>query len=273
MIPAAGGKIAPAGFNVRCPSCGRWPYLGINTRLLYANAWCCGYFPLARALARLSGRSESDLKTLIGDAGKGREEKVEHTGTLQLPYDLQPLTPLSQQYLRKRGFDPDLLGKLWGLQTVGMLGGRIKHRVFIPIHYRGRIVSWTTRNVTNQEPRYVSARDGESNIPIEDLLYGIDYVRHVAIIVEGPADCWRIGPGATALLGLRVSNRQLAQLAAIPLRVLALDAEPEAQHRAAQLAALLSPLPGKTLIVRLETGKDAGSAHQEEIDELRRRFL
>lgn len=273
MIPAAGGKIAPAGFNCRCPSCGRWPYYGINIKYLYGTSWCCGHCSLPKALSVLSGRSYAECKTLIGDVPGRLTEKVEHTGTLQLPMGLGPLNPLQENYLRKRGFDPKTLSDVWGVQGIGMLGGRLKWRIFFPIHLHGRVVSWTTRNITDQEPRYVSARDCESAVPIGDLLYGIDFVRHAAIIVEGCPDTIRIGPGATALLGTRVSNRQLERLAEIPVRVLALDNDEPGQARASTLAKLLSPLPGRTVIARWESAKDAASADPSEIQELRRRYL
>ena len=261
--------------NTRCPKCGRWPYYGINEQYLFGTAWCCGYQPLTQALAVLSGKSESEIKTLIGDLPHQRKaEKEQHTGTLELPYGLEDkLSPLHRDYLSKRKLDPDVCEKLWGLRTIGMLGGRLKFRIFIPVHQRGQVVAWTTRNVTNQEPRYVSARPDQCAVPIEDTLFGIDYVRHCAVIVEGPMDVMRIGPGAVALLGTRVSARQLNALALIPLCVFCLDRDRPGETAAQKLAALLSPLPNKTLIARLESANDPGGASQDEIDELRRRFL
>jgi len=151
---------------------------------------------------------------------------------------------------------------------------RLRRRLLIPISFRDKVVSWTTRAVDeDRTPRYISAKDEESLIPISDLIYGIDYVRHTAIIVEGPIDVWTIGPGAVALLGQRVSPSQLRQLAEIPNRVVCFDSEPMAQKRARQLARDLAPFPGTTQVVVLESGKDANSADKEEVLTLRRRFL
>jgi DNA primase len=254
--------------------CGRYPYLGINLSKLYATAWCCGYIPLPRVLSELTGVSQAECKTLIGEQTRlWQPEREKHKGVLQLPTGLCKLLPTQWNYLRSRGFDPVELERLWGVKGIGGLGGSLAWRIFIPVHLHGEIVSWTTRRITNVEPRYLSAAANQSAVPIQNLLYGQDYVRHAMVIVEGPVDCWRIGPGAVALLGLRTTARQIQAMAEIPLRVFAFDAEPEAQRRAEALARALSVFPGKSVIVRLESGKDAASCDPREIQELRKRFL
>jgi hypothetical protein len=51
------------------------------------------------------------------------------------------------------------------------------------------------------------------------------------------------------------------------------DGEPEAQARARTLARTLSLYPGVTWNVKLESGEDPATADQEEIKELRKKFL
>lgn len=269
------GKNRPGWINVRCIGCGRYPYLGINEQRLYATAWCCGYFPLARVLQELTGASAEAVRLLIGEAPVSFVPKSKQTGTLKPPAGLEDELPTPQRaYLRSRGFNPDELVKLWGLRGTSAISSRIAPwSVYIPVHQNGVVTSWTSRRITNHEPRYVSARDNESAVPISELLYGADYVHHAAILCEGPADVWRIGPGSVALLGLRVSPGQLARLAQYPIRVIAFDNEEPAQVRARKLMRELAPLGGKTVNVTLNSAKDAGEAPRHEIAELRRRFL
>jgi DNA primase len=173
--------------------------------------------------------------------------------------------------MKGRGFDPDEIVKLWGLQALG-LSGFLSWRIFIPIVYHGRMVSWTTRTIGDQEPRYISARPDQELVSIKQSLLGEDYVRDVVIVVEGPFDAMRVGPGAVALFGNAVSPAQIKKLSQIPTRVICLDNETEAQRRACKLCSLLEPFPGRTINVVLDA-KDPGSASEHEIQLLRRSFL
>jgi len=63
-----------------------------------------------------------------------------------------------------------------------------------PSDYKGRIVSWTTRSISNQGKRYINASEREESVSMKTLLYNEDYARHCVIVTEGPGDVWRIGP-------------------------------------------------------------------------------
>lgn len=269
------GKNTSGRINVRCPQCDRFPYYGIHVTKLFGNCWQCGYVNLHKALSELSRLPLSTVRELIGEPSSESLLKELHTGTLKLPSDVHDwdLDHTARQYLASRGFDPDQLKNLWGLRSIGLLGGRLSWRIFIPVHLNGRIVSWTTRKTNNTEPRYVSAANSDSAVPIEQALYGIDYVRGSCIVVEGPADAWRIGPGAVALLGLRVHNAQLNQLARLASCVICFDAEEAAQVRARKLLRDLSVLGVRVTNIVLESGSDPGSASEGEIKQLRDRFL
>jgi DNA primase len=123
--------------------------------------------------------------------------------------------------------------------------------------------------------RYVSAKPAEEAMPIKSTLYGWDYVRHAAIVVEGPTDAWRIGPGAVATLGTSYSKAQVLLLTNLPVRVVCFDRDNEAQRRAKRLCCELAVFPGRTVNVCLEShlaASDPGGL-REEVNELRQRFL
>ncbi len=102
----------------------------------------------------------------------------------------------------------------------------------------------------------------------KDLLYGADFASHTIIVVEGPTDVWRIGPGAVGVMGLQYSQKQVALIADYPTRFICFDDEPSAQRRAFKLASELREFPGQTSILAV-TSSDPGSASDEQISELR----
>jgi len=109
-------------------------------------------------------------------------------------------------------------------------------------------------------------------VALKSVLYGVDYIRHAAVVVEGPADAWRVGPGAVATFGVVVTPDQLARLARFPVRVVCFDSDPPGRARAAKLVSALAPFPGKTYDVVLDA-EDPGSATPKEIKKLRALFL
>jgi hypothetical protein len=100
------------------------------------------------------------------------------------------------------------------------------------------------------------------------LLFGNQYIRDTAIVVEGPLDAIRVGRGAVATFGLAVTQFQLAEIARIWKRVIVFDSSPQAQARAKVLAEQLAVFPGETVRIELDAD-DPGSASEQEIRKLR----
>jgi hypothetical protein len=195
-----------------------------------------------------------------------------HTGKLQLPRGLVDLMPQHIKYLEGRGFNVNKLKKLWDVQAIGMCG-ELRWRVFIPIKYQGKTVSWTTRSIrADATLRYWSASSDQESVPHKSLLYGEDYCRHSVIVHEGAIDAWSVGPGATATCGIGYSQAQLIKIAKYPRRTICFDNEPAAQKRARELCNILEALPGQTNNVQLDA-KDANTASRRELRLLRKHFL
>lgn len=270
------GKNREGWANLKCMYCGRDPYLGINIGTLGCSCWSCGRHSIVDVLARLTGMSLSEAITIT--RGLPRTETIvrKERGKLVLPDDLGPLLPAHKKYLKGRGFDPDQLVQLWDLKGIGRLGGRLAWRIFIPVHVDGEIVTWTTRRMTDDEPRYHSASPAQSTIPIDETLLGIDYCRNSILCVEGPFDCFALGPGSTCAFGLRYSARQKETISGFPLRSFLFDAgveETAAQRRAKQLCNQLAILPGTTQRIVLDSGNDPASCSKQELEEIRKMFL
>ena len=266
--------------GVNCPWCGHGSidgfHLGINLINNYAVCWRCGYHRMGDVLAELLRISLPEALNLLGTAeraGGSPEKAVRPPGRVKLPQGLQRLRRSHRAYLVERGFDPAEIVRLWGVQGIS-INARLSWRLFIPIHQRGEIVSWTTRSIGGYNTeRYISASPDEESVPHRDILYGADYARHSVVVCEGPTDVWRIGPGAVATLGLGYSRWQLLAIAEYPVRAICFDREPAATKRAKKLAGELTAFPGLTTVIELQTGDDAADADAGEVAEIRAEFL
>lgn len=285
ILQEAGWSIAPSNHHHRrdgweqfdCPFCSRPNkfHAGFNLQKNYVNCYVCGHHSTWSTLREIYGgqlpQPIYDWLKLAKEAGPLQNQKTDRPkGKLVLPKNITQLTPAHRKYLSDRGLNPDECAELWNAGAISMSSETgMAWRVFIPFYSDRRLVSWLSRSIQKTNPiRYKAAAENQEEEPHKQLLYGVDYVQHAMIICEGPMDVWRIGPGAVALCGLTIHERQLARMAAAPLRVVCFDSQPAAQRRAARLCRDLAPFDGRTLNVQL-TAKDPGSAGDSEIAELR----
>jgi DNA primase len=127
---------------------------------------------------------------------------------VHLPALTGSLTGPGGHYLSSRGFNPEAVETKYGVKESGPLGD-YKFRLIIPIYFKKELVSFTSRDYTGKgEPKYKAQPVDEAMIPANDCLYNIDTVKDDLLIVEGPADVWRMGDGTVALLGLQCSVSQ-----------------------------------------------------------------
>lgn len=259
-----------------CPFCGSrdW-HLGYNLAGGYMTCWRCGPHDAVHTLCQLSERPYNDVRRLLENIhGAVVRDEVTVRGTFKAPANTSPLKSVMHRlYLKKRGLNPTEVACLWGVQEIG-LDHRLPWRLYIPVHHRGRPVSWTTRSVLSHSRQpYIGARADEESVSRKDLLYGEDYARHAIVVVEGPVDVWAIGPGAVSTMGAAYTRAQLGRMAKYPVRVICGDTDETGATFAARLAKELAPFPGVTHVVKLETGKDPADCDKDEIRELRKRFL
>lgn len=131
---------------------------------------------------------------------------------VQLPALTGPLCGPGGHYLSSRGFDPRVIEAKYGVKESGPLGN-YKFRLIIPIYFNKELVSFTSRDYTGKrEPAYMEQPVDEAIIPVKDSLYNFDSVKDELLIVEGPADVWRMGDGAVALYGIKCTEKQQAIL-------------------------------------------------------------
>lgn len=261
-----------------CPYCHSQNYhLGIKISFMHANCYRCGRHNLVEALSMLSNQPAKRIADLLKEFSPKhhREEKpadFKSPAILELPEGITKMGPAHLRYLAERGFSPNKLKRLWGLKGLGLDAGRFAWRIFIPIEVGGRMVSWTTRSIKpDAKLRYMTCRSEACLMPRNQILYGIDYVRHCVILTEGPADVWSIGPSAVCSLGTSISSNQLLQISKFPIRVICLDSQEAAQKTARGLVKQLEVFDGETYNVGLDA-KDPGAATRKEIKHMRSFF-
>lgn len=213
---------------------------------------------------------------------------------IPLPENNQSLTELgathpASAYLRGRGFDPGELGRVWDLRYVSIWSPQASDRILIPIHHpRPSFAASTATNaddsiVVGWQARFIGDSDKHTpkyifppGLMKSSLLYGLPLAKQVlgpVFICEGPADVWRLGPGAVALFGKALSTEQTSLLvrhfAGRPL-IVALDAD--AEHAALETLQRLRTSraccdgDNRVLLLRLPLGcKDPAECGREEL--------
>lgn len=275
--PAGHEHVREGWIQFDCPYCSkdahRWR-MGYSMERGLVNCWACGSHPLINTVMELTGLPYKKVKKLLDTIERVRfEEEYKPPGKLVMPPGVKALHSAHKKYLHNRGFDWKKIEYIWKVQGI-TISSRLSWRIWIPIHYRGEIVSWTTRTISNSKriTRYISASKDEEAIPHTELLYGEDFARHAIIVVEGVFDVWRIGQGAVATFGSGYSTRQLERIAKYPMRAICFDNELEAQKRARKLVNDLSVFPGDTYNITLDM-KDAAEESRENIQRLRKEIL
>jgi hypothetical protein len=174
-----------------------------------------------------------------------------------------------RQYLRQRGFHPEQLARDWNLRGTTYLSKEWSWRIVFPIcDQEGTTAAYCGRALDDEvRPKYRMSSEEQISQDPRSLLYGIHAAQESVVVVEGPSDVWRLGPGAVATLGIKWKPEQAYLLKQFPRRFVMFDPEPQAQIQARRLAEWLGMFSGETeLIEGLES--DPGSLPQVEADRM-----
>lgn len=261
--------------QIDCPHCspdsGRFR-MGLNR--YSAVCWSCGGHNLAATLKLIISDHDAVNEFMRSSRTTLNEEMYEAVhpvtqGKLELPDGItRKFLPQHEQYLLERDFSLNKIQALWDIKSIGRKS-ILPWRIFIPIKLRHKIVSWTTRSIGSVRARYISARPDQEIHHHKHLLYGEDYADKTVIVVEGPLDVWRIGPGAVATFGTSYTRQQVLRIVQYPVRYICYDCEPVATRQAEQLVSELSVFPGKTAKIVLPDSDPADSS-QKVISNLRK---
>jgi len=214
----SGNNVSAGWIAICCPYCDdKTNHLGINLSKGHHSCWKCGAngTPI-KLIAIIDNCSWKEAyKTCRAfeteEVPEYQEYQEQPTREVcKLPIGLLDNLPTRhRQYLIDRGFDPDVLQDEYHIKAT-MNIGPYRHRIIIPIHYQREVVNFVARDITgNFDKRYLMAPSRDVKIKRQNLLYGIDDIKQSVVIVEGIFDAWRVGKGAVATFGTRVTNEQL----------------------------------------------------------------
>lgn len=236
--------------NTPCPFCKGSPGLHLGTTLngQIWYCWRCGWKPVKKAVAGVLGVTEQRAAELIRQYGgiPKRQPKETKRKVRKKSHLLPPGTTMMQtqhkKYLKKRGFDPHRIYRLWGVMGTGPSSKldktNYKHRILAPIYWNNQRVSFQTRDITGRHPvKYLACPEERELIHHKHILYGRpDKWGDIGICVEGITDVWRLGPIAFATFGIEYTRRQVRQMAKNFSKIVVLfDSEPQAQSQADKL--------------------------------------
>jgi len=227
------------------------------------NEYCLSYPEIRKALQRLVWRGNPiTCRPSLSSMSAPRDyPQTLPSGLILL--NLLPEDHPAIRFIRDiRGFDPYFLAENFSvcycvpeLTDVPAAAGRL----IIPVFNDGQLYGWQARSIDGSPPKYLANR--HSNI--HKTFYGLDLLKSdEAILVEGPFDCWRVGPGALGLFGSSLSATQLDILKKRVNRVIIM-LDGDATEKAKRIADKLSFMP--TRIITLPDNKDPADFSREEL--------
>lgn len=184
-----------------------------------------------------------------------------------------PLTHPACAYLAGRGFDPDLLGRYYGVgYCEDSRYSLARNRIYIPVWDGGKLRGWQCRYVGELDwkgpdkktlpPKYFTCPGSHCR---SQYIYGWETMREwrTGVLVEGPMDRWGFGPMAGSVFGNTVTDHQMKKIIAVFRKrslVFLLDPEEfESARTRRTIEELHRAMPGRFAPVKLPEGTDPGS--------------
>lgn len=259
----------PSWTNISCPFCvGHFGFhLGYphNRNGNYLTCYRCGTHSLRdviMALLNVPANQAWEIINTYGGVGELeplRKKSWEFGRDCQLPIGAMPVNELGIKYLESRGFDAEKVIREFQLQQTGPVGQH-RHRLIIPIQYKGHTVSYTCRGIIGQQVRYITCSAHREMIPSKEILYNADNARNkkAVVVVEGCTDVWRLGRGSVATFGTRFTPKQIMALAEFERVYLLQDSDFAGNNAWADLDTQLRARGARPVRMTLTECKDAG---------------
>lgn len=252
-------------------------FLGIEQTTGRCSCWSCGSLKPVEVVANLLHLSVPEAFTVLKPYSKGKVyaeyDSISGVSEVVLPPVL-PFTPVELQYLKSRNINQNNI-EMYKLQSGGFFGF-FAYRIIIPIYQNNRLVSATSRTVVNNAVRYLTLPAQLEVTPHKHTLYAKDLVpEDKAVVVEGPIDAIRGGPGFIATYGTEITQEQIMHLTKYREVYILGDDDYAGRKAAKRLADQLSILSGTTVysVTHDHAGKDTASLPDEAINELRQELL
>ena len=275
----------PGWVHTACPFCEGNPglHLGYNFEGKNFVCWRCGGHRTVETLEALLNLPKKDVFPIMRkyslQLSKVPEKKIKIQRPLILPSGVSALQQQHKQYLKKRGFDWQQLERDWKIQGTGpvsrMDNQNFAHRIFIPIFWDDKLVSFQGRDITDKSPyKYLACPDEMQIINLKTILYRQTETGRHGICVEGVTDVWNLGFDAFGTFGIKWKMKQVKEIQRLYNRVTIIyDGEVQAQQKARELEAELKFRGIACSNIVLPNGKDPGSLSAAERDSLLKSIL
>lgn len=262
--------------QIACPFCGDSTYdkLGFNLEKQYFYCWKCRGHRIEEVLSAILNAPEDEIYEIMNDyrfrprLDISSIEKPEFVRPTRLVIPGSSLQQIHLQYLIKKNYDPQELIKTWAL-TGTTNREKYKFRIFYPIFYEYKIVSFQGRDITDTAkakwktcPKLLELREHKQ------CLGGIQKVPgDSVVVVEGASDGWRLGPGAVWTFGTAFTLAQVRLLIQFKRVFILFDSFEEDQNAQKQAKELENMLSAFTETIRLELDDgDPGTMKQKDAD-------
>jgi DNA primase len=263
-------------YSLRCPFHGdHADHMGFNPQSGALSCWICGKKGPIDYIKAVLGIPKPEAFSLYRKylthnsySAMGKIKKKAQGSSILLPGKEFTLT--EQKYLNKRGLNEKHC-EVYDLRS----GGQDvvwAYRIVFPIYNNGVIVSVTGRGISSScEPKYWTLPLDKELIHHKHIFYGLDLVNETVVVVEGPIDAVRGGPGFIACFGVNMSDEQLCSLLLFK-KVLFLKDSDAAGDKFTEQAYKLAALGGKDIeVIDMDNGfKDVGAMSDGAIHDLRR---
>ena len=278
-----GKNCTPDHINIQCVFCDdNSNHLGINKFSGKARCWKCGshgdIYNVMQELMEINFKqSHQIIKPYKTDLLSSSKKEIVHPLSLQLPKEASlDLPHLHRKYLQNRGFDVSILQAKYKLMACDMFG-EYKFRIIIPIYFKHRLVNFAAMSVVPSKVKIKNCPNDKVVLQRDELVYNFDNIQNrQAIIVEGFADCWKMGDSCIATFGTSFSPKQVQIIAEACDKVYIMydspQKDPQAPIQAEKLANQLYALGCITEVIELSEG-DPGDLSLSEAAELKSTLL
>ena len=264
-----GKNVSSGWINIKCPFCNdRSNHLGIKlNNLNRCSCWKCGDKKLLDIVVEIKSCTIEEAKRITKDLISSNtlqhhkdivHEEIKLAKKISLPKHCSNVFPkLHLDYLLGRNFNARKIIRKYSLKACYM-DGEYKYRIIIPIYEHGKLICFTSRDVTNkQKLKYKTAPKGKSIVDPREVIYNIDSVNEYcdAALVEGPTDVWRFGDGAICFLGVNITPQRILKIGEKKIRNLFIifDNDRTGKAKSTLTSKILSPVVKNIHVVKFKT--------------------
>ena len=181
-----------------------------------------------------------------------------------------PLNARELKYLKKRGIGSRYFIDTYEISSGG-ISGDFAHRIVFPIYYNGIAVSATARTTHKDVlPKYWTLPPDKEVVHHKSLLMNWDDVTDFPVLVEGPIDSIKGGPGFVSSFGAQLTEEQLLLLSTKKKVFIIFDADETGHRQGNKYGNFLDVLGVEVELLWLTKHHDLGEMPLDDIDYIRK---